>query len=181
MNWIYACIIQVINAQHEVPRIPVPFQQRLRMTFEFGHGNQSPGYMSNVAYWYQDEPQASDSRIGSVERRSPANDRLEPISFMAHLFELERVGLLAEARERCLYYAEKYAENAEASMYVVRAAAYAEAGRFSEAIAALHEAIDLAASMGSKESVAELERRLEGYKQGRPYRERHLPPEEIAP
>jgi len=61
------------------------------------------------------------------------------------------------------------------------AAAYAEAGRFPEAIAASQEAIALAASLGSKETVPELERRLEGYKEGRPYREHHPPPEDNAP
>jgi tetratricopeptide (TPR) repeat protein len=53
------------------------------------------------------------------------------------------------------------------------AAGYAEAGQFSEAIATLKEAIALAVSLGSKESIPDLERRLEGYKQGRPYREHH--------
>ena len=57
------------------------------------------------------------------------------------------------------------------------AAAYAEAGRFSLAITTLQEAIDLTVSLGLNESVADLERRLEGYKEGRPYREHHPPSE----
>jgi Flp pilus assembly protein TadD len=51
------------------------------------------------------------------------------------------------------------------------AAAYAEAGRFPEAVATVEEAISLAVSVGPRGLVPELERRLEGYRGGRPYRE----------
>ena len=51
------------------------------------------------------------------------------------------------------------------------AAAYAEAGRFPEAVARVEEAISLAASVGPGGLVPELERRLQGYRAGRPYRE----------
>jgi Flp pilus assembly protein TadD len=61
------------------------------------------------------------------------------------------------------------------------AAAYAEAGRFSEAIAAVEEAIALAASLGHRQGIAGFERRLGGYREGRPYREHHLAQENVAP
>jgi tetratricopeptide (TPR) repeat protein len=51
------------------------------------------------------------------------------------------------------------------------AAAFAEAGRFSEALATLEEAISLATSAGLKEKTEELERRLQGYRAGHPYRQ----------
>jgi tetratricopeptide (TPR) repeat protein len=57
--------------------------------------------------------------------------------------------------------------------------AYAEAGRFDEAVATTQEAISLATSRGPKELVAQLEKRLESYKRGRPYRE-HLPSPQVG-
>ena len=54
------------------------------------------------------------------------------------------------------------------------AAAYAEAGRFPEAIATLEEAISLARSAGQLDSLREFEARLRGYKEGRPYRQNRV-------
>jgi len=51
------------------------------------------------------------------------------------------------------------------------AAAYAETDRFSEAIATLQEAISLAATGTPRERMSDLERRLQGYRAGHPYRE----------
>ena len=51
------------------------------------------------------------------------------------------------------------------------AAAYAEAGRFPEAIATLEQATSLAESMGRKELASELGKRLQGYEEGTPHRE----------
>jgi len=51
------------------------------------------------------------------------------------------------------------------------AAAYAEAGRFPEAVETQEEAICLAASAGPEVRVQVLERRLLGYRAGRPYRQ----------
>jgi tetratricopeptide (TPR) repeat protein len=51
------------------------------------------------------------------------------------------------------------------------AAALAEAGRFSEAVATIEQAISLATSRGPEEQTHELERRLEGYRAGQPYRQ----------
>jgi tetratricopeptide (TPR) repeat protein len=51
------------------------------------------------------------------------------------------------------------------------AAAYAEAGRFDDAIKILQRAIELAESAGLKDSVTEHRRRLKLYQSGKPYRE----------
>ncbi len=51
------------------------------------------------------------------------------------------------------------------------AAAYAEAGRFPEAVTTLAEAISQAESRGMEDFIRESTVRLEGYKAGRPYRE----------
>ena len=56
-----------------------------------------------------------------------------------------------------------------------RAAALAELGRFSEAIAALERAIELAAVRGPAAAVDAMRSRLELYRQGRPYRAAVLP------
>ena len=57
------------------------------------------------------------------------------------------------------------------------AAAYAEAGRFPEAISTLQEAIWLAKAAGAEGLTPSLEERLRGYEAGRPYREAHAPRE----
>ena len=57
------------------------------------------------------------------------------------------------------------------------AAAYAEAGRFPEAISTLQEAISLAKAAGAEGLIPSLEERLRGYEAGRPYREAHAPHE----
>jgi len=57
------------------------------------------------------------------------------------------------------------------------AAAYAEAGRFSEAISTLQEAVSLAKATGAEGLIPSLEERLRGYEAGSPYREAHSPHE----
>jgi Flp pilus assembly protein TadD len=54
-------------------------------------------------------------------------------------------------------------------------AAYAENGRFSEAVSTLQKAISLAMSAGRKELVEDLKKSLKAYKAGRTYREGHDP------
>ncbi len=51
------------------------------------------------------------------------------------------------------------------------AAAYAEAGRFPEAVATLDKAVELAAARGREEEALKLQKRLQAYRSGRPYRE----------
>ena len=61
------------------------------------------------------------------------------------------------------------ADNAE--VLDVLAAAYAEAGRFNDAIEAAHKAADLAQASGQKALTAQIRERLKWYQAGRPYRE----------
>jgi Flp pilus assembly protein TadD len=56
------------------------------------------------------------------------------------------------------------------------AAAYAEAGRFKEAVAAGQKALQLAASVGVKELHSQIENRLQLYLDGKPYHERESRP-----
>ncbi len=51
------------------------------------------------------------------------------------------------------------------------AAAYAEAGRFPEAIRASRKAVDLASSRGQQELAKQMESRMRLYQAGRPYHE----------
>jgi tetratricopeptide (TPR) repeat protein len=70
--------------------------------------------------------------------------------------------------------AEKAAElygKKEPNLLDTLAAAYAEAGRFQEAVAALEEALSLAESAGRKELVQAFKKRLQAYEAGRPYRQ----------
>ena len=52
------------------------------------------------------------------------------------------------------------------------AAAYAEAGQFDDAVTTAEEAIGLANADGQQKIAAQIRKRLELYRQGRPYRER---------
>ena len=104
----------------------VPFDKSLDMQFEFGHANQSKGYMSSTAYWYQERPAVAGSDIPAGAKRFPPPDPLAVQAFMADVFQLEREGLLEEARERCLLYAEQFARRPVAQTVRLRAAAYAE-------------------------------------------------------
>ena len=65
----------------------------------------------------------------------------------------------------------KLSKDKDPNLLDTLAAAYAEAGRFSEAISIVQQAISLAVSAGSMELVPELEKRLKLYKTGSPYRE----------
>jgi hypothetical protein len=104
----------------------VKFDKSVKVHFEFGDGNKARGYMSSTAYWYQNQPSPAKSTIPPPARRFPPPDPLEPHAIMGHLFELERIGHLAEARDRCLIYSQKYPRTAAAHMLKLRAVAYTE-------------------------------------------------------
>ena len=59
----------------------------------------------------------------------------------------------------------------EAFVLDTLAMAYAEAGRFTDAVRAAQQAIDLAAKAGANDDVAAVQQRLQLYKSGQPYRE----------
>jgi len=52
----------------------IGFENSLSFTFEFGDANGARGYMSSVAYWYQDEPRAATPALPPADRRFPPAD-----------------------------------------------------------------------------------------------------------
>ncbi|MDP9440374.1 MAG: DUF2961 domain-containing protein [Actinomycetota bacterium] len=50
---------------------PIPFQQRIVVTCEHGHGNDRSDDWSSVAYWYQAEPHSDFPRMHSMPDRLP--------------------------------------------------------------------------------------------------------------
>ena len=104
----------------------VKFDRSIKVDFEFGHADKAKGYMSSVAYWYQDEPKAVSSGIPPLMKRFPPSDPLYHAGFMSHLFELERIEHYEEARDRCLAYAEQFSDSPYKDMFALRAVAYKE-------------------------------------------------------
>ncbi|MDD4016540.1 MAG: DUF2961 domain-containing protein [Kiritimatiellae bacterium] len=105
---------------------PVTFTKDLRMNLEFGDANRAGGYLSAVAYWYQDRPGLAGSELQAPEKRFPSIDRVGAVTIMDELFELERMGLIADARERCEFYAAAFGSSADRFVFQLRAAAYRE-------------------------------------------------------
>ncbi len=107
---------------------PVTFRKDLRMEWDVGGGSGCPaaGYFSAASFWYQDRPGPSGSVLPPVEKRFPALDRLGLVTIMCELFELERMGLIAEAAERCEFYAGALAGQPEAAVLRLRALACRE-------------------------------------------------------
>lgn len=50
---------------------PIPFQQRILVTCEHGHGNDRADDWSSIAYWYQLEPHAAFPKMLAVSKRLP--------------------------------------------------------------------------------------------------------------
>ena len=105
---------------------PVTFRKDLRMEIEFGDANSANGYMSAAAFWYQDKPGPADSTIASLDKRFPPLDRVGWATIMCELFELERMGLIGNAMERCEFYTSVLAGNPENGIFRLRALAYRE-------------------------------------------------------
>jgi hypothetical protein len=107
---------------------PVTFRKDLRLVWEAGNGmaGSARGYLSAAAYWYQDRPGPSGSAIPPVEQRFPRLERVGLYAIMAELFELERVGLIEEAEERCAFYAGVLAAQPEHAVFRLRGLAYRE-------------------------------------------------------
>ncbi len=118
---------------------PIVFQKGLSMNFEFGHANKAFGYMSSVAYWYQSMPSPAGSAIPPAVSRFPPPDQLEPLTIMAQIFELERIGHWEAARNRCLEYADKLPIPTLAHILRLRAAAYEEANGHIEKALSVYE------------------------------------------
>ena len=104
----------------------IGFERSLSFTFEFGDANRARGYMSSVAYWYQDEPRAATPALPPADRRFPPADPLEPYAIVCRLIELERIGRLDEAVLACREYAARFADSPWAPVLELRALAYLE-------------------------------------------------------
>ena len=104
----------------------INFDKNIKVQFEFGHANKSRGYMSSVAYWYQAHPKPVWSQMSDIKRRYVPLDPAHHDGFMSHLFELERIGHFAEARERCHKYIERFPSSPAVGVIGLRAAAYTE-------------------------------------------------------
>jgi hypothetical protein len=117
--------IQTTQYRFHMPD-PVGFTKSIRVGIEFGDGNRSRGYMSSVAYWYQPEPRPVPGRLPAMAQRLVPRDPLEKVSMMCEVFERERKGLLDEAKDLCLEYAEKYPNTPQAELMELRAIAYRE-------------------------------------------------------
>ncbi|MEM7395982.1 MAG: glycoside hydrolase family 172 protein, partial [Verrucomicrobiota bacterium] len=103
----------------------LPFASSLAFDFEFGDRNASPGYISSVAYWYQDQPIAAPE-LPPVGERFYDTRSMDPKVIMSELFELEREGLYEEARQRCLAHNEQFPESADRDLFDLRSAVYLE-------------------------------------------------------
>jgi hypothetical protein len=106
---------------------PVRFDEHISVNWEFGHASRSRGYMSSVAYWYQPTPGVSGSIIPGPARRHSPRGPVKPIGLMGGLFELERLGELAEAKLRCEEFVEEYPEWDLTPLVALRGLAYGEA------------------------------------------------------
>ena len=107
---------------------PVTFRKELRMEWEVGGGPGMPanGYMSAAAFWYQDQPAASGSVLPEVGQRFPPLGQVGYLTIMDELFELERMGLIADAEELSAFYAGALQQMPEHWIFEVRRLAYRE-------------------------------------------------------
>jgi len=87
----------------------VPFSKSMDFQFEFGHGNAARGYMSSVAYWYQDGPVAARGAPMQLNAMYPPPDPLEPAAAVSYCNELERLGEFETAADHCLELGQRYA------------------------------------------------------------------------
>ncbi|MBN1557638.1 MAG: DUF2961 domain-containing protein, partial [Lentisphaerae bacterium] len=119
----------------------VGFDKQFTMTFEFGDANRSRGYMSGVAYWYQDRPVPAGTQLPPPDRRRPPPNKVARAATMCELFELERAGLIEEAIERCGVYTERFSDAPEAGLLALRSLAYRERLEGFDAVAAGYRAV----------------------------------------
>ncbi|MFT5125944.1 MAG: hypothetical protein ACI97B_004597, partial [Verrucomicrobiales bacterium] len=123
---------------------PVTFNTEVSVNIEFGDGNKSKGYMSSVAFWYQEPAVKTPYPVpATFDRRLPADPK-EKDAIMAELFELERLELFEEARQRCEHYAFRFSELADTLEF--RATGYMELQDGFAAVKPLYEVLKDAAT-----------------------------------
>lgn len=146
---------------------PVTFERSLQMFMEFGDGNRSSGYKSAAAYWYQDRPTASGSRIPDMPERFPPIEQVGVASIMSELFELERAGLDREAEDRSAYYATLFDGQPLGEIFALRKLAYQEIRLGADAVSNAYQAI---AGAETTTPVVAREAELLHWRQAEPYR-----------
>ncbi len=119
----------------------VPFEKTFDMGIEFGHGNRSQGYMSSVAYWYMDKPQAVPLSSAYTHLLARPADRYELPGLMAQLFLLERDGLWADAADRVGFFAGRYRTLEWVDLLKVRQLGYREKVEGFDAVRAGYQAL----------------------------------------
>jgi hypothetical protein len=107
---------------------PVTFRRDLRLEWECGGQPGAPpaGYLSGVAYWYQDHPGPANSVLPPLNQRFPPLEQVGMMAAMSELFELERLGLIADAMERCAYDEVAWRQVPEHAFFTLRRLAYRE-------------------------------------------------------
>jgi hypothetical protein len=102
---------------------PVAFRKSLDFNFEFGDKQMTKGYMSSVAYWYQDSPTPAGTKVNPEQEKwfPPINEFTDDVA-MAELLEIEKTGRLEECAERAGYFGETL--KAYQSIYKLRSLAY---------------------------------------------------------
>jgi hypothetical protein len=105
---------------------PVTFRKDLRMEIEFGDANRAGGYLSSCAFWYQDRPAGAGSALPPAGERFPPLEQVGLLAIMDELFELERMGLVADLEERCAFYAWAHPQPSERALFQLRMLAYRE-------------------------------------------------------
>ncbi|MDA3800536.1 MAG: DUF2961 domain-containing protein, partial [Kiritimatiellae bacterium] len=103
---------------------PVAFKNSLDVNFEFGNEKLKDGYMSSVAYWYQNEPTDSGTIIDTNKNWYPPENSFATETMMSELFELERKGEFAECARRSGYFSEQLADSEDGHIYKARQIAY---------------------------------------------------------
>lgn len=107
---------------------PVNFNTSFQMTFERGPDNASRGWMESTAWYYLAEPQAADSRLGSVEERHAPADPVGMATLMMEINNHERLSDYAAARNTIQAFIEQYPKFPFSDIATVRSALYAARG-----------------------------------------------------
>ncbi len=104
----------------------VDFRRSFASTIEFGHANQSQGYMSGVSYWYADRAQAVPLNPDLKPLLARPYDRFELHGLMSKFFQLERAGLYQDAADRIAFFAQRYRTQRWSELLKLRSLGYRE-------------------------------------------------------
>lgn len=172
-----------------------PENQAQSQLGKFVYNNGPPVSLEAVSQWFQNGYADSELKLALISQRdhrdADAINQYERVLDVDtnSIYALNNLSMLlatdSDARLRDGNRAVRLAEQAcgltqyrEPALIYTLAAAYAEAGRFNDAVAAAEKAKDLAIEQGQKEMADENEPLVELYKSGRPF---HQQPQPAAP